>query len=284
MKNIKKLTLVTLLSTGVIFTTACSQGSNTNTDSQSTTQTEQKEVNSLTKENASKVILDKLENLASIQVETNKESEIFFVNSPFPVGSIEISNISHFFIKEGNQHKIEDKQKIKQGDKLSKESINIQLMKDGNMYLKHFARDGWMKYTNFKSTPTDTELENIKTYLKYNKDFEIKDEAEFYVLTLKPSNLNEWTEFLKQNGLSNLVSVENFEATFKIDKKSFLPSQVEITNKGKEIINDISSGTPTPKEKPYSIKAKSEFKNFNSVAPIEIPEEAKNAQEITKKS
>lgn len=260
MKNIKKLTLVTLLSAGVIFTTACSQVANQTTEKKA----EQKQETKLSNEEILKKSIEAVKNLKSY--EGTMEENSYIAPETMPEPSPAPLKSKHAYII----------------DKLSYRSESsdgyAQYLVDNYVYRK--SNNTWVKWS---LTPERLEnvkkqaltLYNIETVLNFKKDYTVTETDTTYVIEFKPTDLKELTKIYYADSSATTKensSVEIYYDKITLDKKSFLPLSSE--NEFKSV--SLPEGDQV-KIKRYS-KGKTTYSNFNSVPAITLPEEAKNAQ------
>lgn len=261
MKNIKKLTLVTLLSAGVIFTAACSQVANQTTEKKA----EQKQETKLSNEEILKKSIEAFKNLKSYE-ETTEENSYYFApeTMPEPSPAPLKSKVAYIIDKLSYRNESSDGY--------------AQYLVDNYVYRKF--NNTWVKRS---LTPEGLEnvkkqalgLGNIENALNFKKDYTVTETDTTYVIEFKPTDLKEFSKIYYANSSATTKensSVEIYYYKITLDKKSFLPLSSEYEIK----TISLSEGSQV-KNRLYS-KGKTTFSNFNSVPDITLPEEAKNAQ------
>lgn len=262
MKKFKKLSVVALLSAGAVLATACSQGTNDN-KSQTSVQSGQKEDTS-----AAGVLNAAIENLYK-----EKSYEIHTLKNINFTGSANGQTVKKD-IQEKNTQLVLNEQNL---SKFTREVDQQKLEVYSNateQYALSFAGN-WAKSkfpkTREKIVPLD--LANLNSIVKYNKDLTITEDNKSYTISFKPANLKEWISTKYPDATDS--NFEKYEVSVKIDKESKRLISIEHAVKGSYQHKNL----PQPLNDDYVLK--SEFKNYGNVAAFSIPEEAKNAQEIT---
>lgn len=258
MKNIKKLSLITLLSAGAIFTVACSQGGGNNQSAETTTTqtTQAKPVVKLTKEDALTKTIEFFNKVESYKLVRTVSGTVKHPNLPPQNGKLEESSEFNLIKNPLQAYIVEN----------SNQRGNAKgYIKDNTLYNFAEKENKWTKSPIQDTSGVGSgNLSMIQEIAAYNKDFTFAEEGDFYKVTFKPTNLDDWNNHTKKMN-ANYISTEAPSAVITIDKYTGLPHKVE----AKVNYNEGNFN--------FDTTVNLEYKDYNSVKPFELPEEAKNA-------
>lgn len=262
MKNIKKLSLITLLSASAVLTVACSQGAGSNSATQ---QTETKKEEKKTASEILNAAVENLKNEKSYEVSAEKTGidGLTEHSTKTHEKTTAIVNKEAKIAKEFTETKRLDKGKTSSVEQWYTESENYRLINSstGSMWWKSKIN------TESKEFYTSRHVFPLIRIAKYNKDLNLTEDSTSYTIDFTPNDLK---DFVGEKN-ANTAVLEKYSVKVKIEKNNFRILTVEVTEKGKIKLEQ------TEMVADYTEKA--EFKNYGNLVPLTLPEAAKSARE-----
>lgn len=263
MKNIKKLTLITLLSTGVIFTTACSQSGNQSTENK----TEQKQDVKLSNEAVIKKVQEVMSSAKSIERTTISKSNDSIHGEGSQENTLQIIK-DPFIIKAMLKFNVQEKS-----------FGSEEYIKDGIRYIN--SSNNWSK-SKLPDERVNAEKEiftnPLKEITKYGKDYTVAENDKEYIIEFNPSDLKLLLTQLNESDKTldkDKSSYTSYKLKYIVDKSTFKLISKEV-NYTSNFVRTINGQTQAFDE---TLASTTTYK-YDTLSTIELPEAAKNAREL----
>lgn len=262
MKTIKKLALVPIITATTLVVIACSQSDQQNNQQAITQKQEQKQETKLSKEEVLKKSLEAFNNLKSFQEDETGESYDQAIEPGTQIKaykrsfSADITNLNY-----------------------KEEADNMVFYKIDNQQYSQIKGQPWRKTSVKIGTEGQKELilrSPITSISKYNKDYIVNETDTTYEIVFKPTDLKEYALIYYSNrpeAIRTNYSLEQFTMKIILSKSTFLPISSDVEYKGAISYSGEKAN--------FYYKTSTKYSNYNSLPTIQLPEEAKNAKEMS---